>query len=60
MITGEHKNKIDSLWDVFAAGGMDRTMLRISAMNMMVHGIEQPVFRSRGKVTLPPKKGLNQ
>lgn len=27
MITGELKNKIDSLWDIFAAGGLVNPLL---------------------------------
>ena len=71
MITGELKNKIDGLWDVFAASGiveplsvieqityhmfhgydMDRTMLRIGAMNMMTHGIDNPVIEYRDSLS---------
>ena len=71
MITGELKNKIDGLWDLFAASGiveplsvieqitylmfhgydMDRTMLRIGAMNMMTHGIDNPVIEYRDSLS---------
>ena len=47
MITGELKNKIDSLWDIFAAGGLTNPLgdieqitnmtLTIRRMSVMIH-----------------------
>ncbi len=36
---------------MFTGYDMDRTMLRIGAMNMMVHGIEQPVIEYRDSLS---------
>ena len=34
MITGELKNRIDSLWDIFAAGGLVNPPRRYRADNL--------------------------
>ena len=46
MITGELKNKIDALWDIFAAGGLVNplevieqiTYLMFIQMRLIIHG----------------------
>ena len=43
MITGELKNKIDSLWDVFAAGGLTNPLDVIEQMTylMFIHDLDE-------------------
>ena len=43
MITGELKNKIDSLWDVFAAGGLVNPLEVIEQITylMFIHDIDE-------------------
>ena len=42
MITGESKNKIDSLWDIFAAGGLVNPLDVIEQMTylMFIHDLD--------------------
>lgn len=42
MITGELKNKIDSLWDIFAAGGVVNPLDAIEQMTylMFIHDLD--------------------
>ena len=42
MITGELKNKIDGLWDIFAAGGMVNPMEVIEQITylMFIHDLD--------------------
>ena len=42
MITGELKNKIDSLWDVFAAGGLTNPLEVIEQITylMFIHDLD--------------------
>ena len=47
-----HKSAHDHyMKTMFTGYDMDRTMLRIGAMNMMVHGIEQPVIEYRDSLS---------
>ncbi len=39
MITGELKNKIDSLWDIFASGGLVNPLEVIEQIKLTVCGI---------------------
>ena len=43
MITGELKNKIDSLWDIFAAGGLSNPLDVIEQMTylMFIHDLDE-------------------
>lgn len=43
MITGELKNKIDSLWDIFAAGGVTNPLDVIEQMTylMFIHDLDE-------------------
>lgn len=43
MITGELKNKIDSLWDIFAAGGLTNPLDVIEQMTylMFIHDLDE-------------------
>ena len=43
MITGELKNKIDSLWDVFAAGGLVNPLDVIEQITYLMF-IRQTIF----------------
>ena len=42
MITGELKNKIDSLWDIFAAGGIVNPLTVIEQITylMFIHDLD--------------------
>ena len=42
MVTGELKNKIDSLWDIFAAGGLTNPLDVIEQMTylMFIHDLD--------------------
>ena len=42
MITGELKNKIDSLWDIFAAGGLVNPL-------EVIEQITYKMYRGRGR-----------
>ena len=46
MITGELKNKIDSLWDVFAAGGLVNPLDVIEQITylMFIYELDESVF----------------
>ena len=37
MITGELKNKIDGLWDIFAAGGLVNPLEVIEQILSLIH-----------------------
>ena len=43
MITGELKNKIDSLWDIFAAGGLVNPLEVIEQITylMFIHDLDE-------------------
>ena len=43
MITGELKNKIDSLWDIFAAGGLTNPLEVIEQITylMFIHDLDE-------------------
>ena len=41
MITGELKNRIDSLWDVFAAGGLVNPLDVIEQITYLMFGIRR-------------------
>ena len=43
MITGELKNKIDSLWDVFATGGLTNPLEVIEQITylMFIHDLDE-------------------
>lgn len=46
MITGELKNKIDGLWDIFAAGGLVNPLEVIEQITylMFIHDLDDAVF----------------
>lgn len=44
-------NKMHYMMEMFHGFDMDRTMLRIGAMNMMTHGIEHPVIEYRDSLS---------
>ena len=39
MITGELKNKIDSLWDIFAAGGLVNPLDVIEQITYLIYAL---------------------
>ena len=43
MITGELKNKVDSLWDIFASGGLTNPLDVIEQMTylMFIHDLDE-------------------
>ena len=50
MITGELKNKIDGLWDIFAAGGLVNPLEVIEQITylMFIHDLDvQTILRQR-------------
>ena len=50
MITGELKNKIDSLWDIFAAGGLVNPLdviEQITYLMFIVRQFDAEIFRIR-------------
>ena len=51
MITGELKNKIDALWDIFAAGGLVNPLEVIEQITylMFIHDLDEAD-------NTPPKK----
>ena len=51
MITGELKNKIDGLWDIFAAGGMVNPLDVIEQITylMFIHDLDDIDIRSKAE-----------
>ena len=47
MITGELKNKIDGLWDIFAAGGLVNPLEVIEQITylMFIHDLDDAIFK---------------
>ena len=56
MITGELKNKIDSLWDVFAAGGLVNPLDVIELSDVQFRVTARVLFR-RVRATFPIGEG---
>ena len=52
MITGELKNKIDGLWDIFAAGGLVNPLEVIEQITylMFIHDLDDSETEGRKKV----------
>ena len=51
MITGELKNKIDALWDIFAAGGLVNPLEVIEQITylMFIHDLDEADTRAKRK-----------
>lgn len=51
MITGELKNRIDSLWDDFAAGGIVNPLTVIEQITylMFIHDLDRRIIRAAWK-----------
>ena len=52
MITGELKNKIDSLWDIFASGGLVNPLEVIEQITylMFIHDLDDSEIQEQKKV----------
>ena len=51
MITGELKNKIDSLWDIFASGGLVNPLEVIEQITylMFIHDLDDSTIQGQRK-----------